>query len=879
MLVNLQSDENPQVRQVGGKAASLIRLAQAGFSVPAGSVLTTDFFAPWVEQVEHHPRWHDVLSSLNNIRTPQPNAKDRESLNQACDELKQTTTDFAFTQAQRSALDEIRLGMADHRFAIRSSSPEEDLANASFAGLYETVLSVTSASLEAAVGRCFRSCLDARVLIYKREMQFDQFSPSIAVVVQRQIASDVAGVAFSINPLNNDFDELLINASWGLGEALVSGDITPDSLVIDKFDGHLIESHRGDKGGIRSDEDCLNRAQTLALIEAVSRIETLYTEPVDVEWSFFENDLYVLQARPITTYVPLAKELQTELGTQRMLYFDRSLADGMTMSGPISPLTIDGIEVPLRELVAYVIPGFNPEDIDLAEAGVNVSGSRIYMNLSMYMPLMKNEGMTNLMASINTTLADMLVGNDLEPYRMNERPDFLRYRSLFRHLPPIIWRVRRVITSVVKPLLKPQQFLRDYNEAIDSFDEWLSQPIDYRQPFKEQVMESYLRFWEATEASTYPALIFFMYANETIKRLGRSVSTDNGILVDTICRGYPDDQIVQMGLMMFDLSKALPQRLFEDLDALEKQLETRSLDPKFLSQWDAFTEQFGCRGPLEMEWANPKYGEKPRLALEQIAMIANAGGTFDPHEIQRELIGEREQAYERLTQLLPKRKQKRLAKAYETLLLHSRSRELIKHHIMQVFGRFRTRVLHHADQFVSQDRLDTREQIFDLSINEIDRALQVPDFDLRAAATSRGANFHNLQARVKHFPMAIDSRGRILRPNKKTEPGSFKGSPISPGTVVGPIKVLNNPFEKEIEPGDILTAVTTDPGWTPLFINAGAVILEIGGELQHGALVAREYGKPCVAGIPDVTNVLNDGQIVEVDGSAGTIRVISDETD
>jgi pyruvate,water dikinase len=198
---------------------------------------------------------------------------------------------------------------------------------------------------------------------------------------------------------------------------------------------------------------------------------------------------------------------------------------------------------------------------------------------------------------------------------------------------------------------------------------------------------------------------------------------------------------------------------------------------------------------------------------------------------------------------------------------------------MQLFGRFRTRVLHHADQFVSQGRLDTREQIFDLSMNEIDHALQASDFDLRAAAISRGANFHNLQARVKHFPMAIDSRGRILRPNKKTKPGTFKGSPISPGTVVGPIKVLNNPFEKEIEPGDILTAVTTDPGWTPLFINAGAVILEIGGELQHGALVAREYGKPCVAGIPDVTNVLQDGQIVEVDGSAGTIRVISDHID
>jgi len=439
--------------------------------------------------------------------------------------------------------------------------------------------------------------------------------------------------------------------------------------------------------------------------------------------------------------------------------------------------------------------------------------------------------------------------------------------------------MRTLITSVVKSMLKPKQFLRTYDEAIDNFDEWLSQPIDFTQPLKEQVMESYLKFWEATEASTYPALIFFMYANETIKRLGRSASIDNGDLVNSICRGYPDDQIVQMGLMMFDLSKALPKQDFEDLEALEKRLETRSLDPIFLSQWDVFIQRFGCRGPLEMEWANPKYGEQPRLALQQIAMIANAGGTFDPHEVQRQLIAERENAYHRLGQLLPKRKRKRLAKAYKTLLLHSRSRELIKHHIMQVFARFRTRVLCHADQLVREGRLDSREQIFDVCMSEIDRAFHEPEFDIRNAAIARGANFHKLQARVKHFPMAIDSRGRILRPQKKAETGGFKGAPISPGTVTGPIKVLNNPFEKDIEPGDILTAVTTDPGWTPLFINAAAVILEIGGELQHGALVAREYGKPCVAGIPDVTNLLHDGQIVEVDGSAGTVRVVDDRVD
>ena len=877
MLVKIQSNETPLVREVGGKAASLIRLGQAGFPVPSGNVLTTDFFAPWIEQIEKNANWHDVLSALFKVRTSQPNLQERESLSAACDELKQFSTDFAFTKEQRSALEEIRGARADHRFAVRSSSPEEDLAGASFAGLYETVLNVTSDTLETAVRQCFRSCLDARVLIYKREMRIEQLSPSIAVVIQRQVESEISGVVFSLNPVNNDFDELLINASWGLGEALVSGEITPDTLVVDKVSGDVIGSRRGDKGGVRSDQDCLSPAQILELKQTVSRIEALYEEPVDVEWSFFKDILYVLQARPITTYVPLAKELQTEPGAKRMLYFDRSLADGMTMSGPISPLTIDGMEVPLREAIAFIVPGLDPEGVDLAEAGVIISGSRLYMNLSMYMPLMKSEGMANLMATVNTTLADMLVGNDLEPYRMDERPKFLRYRSLFRHLPRILWKTRTLITSVVKSMLKPKQFLRTYDEAIDNFDEWLSQPIDFTQPLKEQVMESYLKFWEVTEASTYPALIFFMSANATIKQLDRSATPGTGDLVDAICRGYPDDQIVQMGLMMFDLSKALPKRDYEDLETLEKRLQTRSLDPVFLSQWDVFIQRFGCRGPLEMEWANPKYGEQPRLALQQIAMIANAGGTFDPHDAQGQLIAEREHAYDRLGQLLTKRKRKRLAKAYKTLLLHSRSRELIKHHIMQIFARFRTRVLCHADQLVREGRLDTREQIFDVRMSEIDRALHQPDFDIRASAIARGSNFHKLQARVKHFPMAIDSRGRILRPQKKVEAGVFKGAPISPGTVTGPIKVLNNPFEKDIEPGDILTAVTTDPGWTPLFINAAAVILEIGGELQHGALVAREYGKPCVAGIPDVTNLLHDGQIVEVDGSAGTIRIVSNQ--
>ena len=177
---------------------------------------------------------------------------------------------------------------------------------------------------------------------------------------------------------------------------------------------------------------------------------------------------------------------------------------------------------------------------------------------------------------------------------------------------------------------------------------------------------------------------------------------------------------------------------------------------------------------------------------------------------------------------------------------------------------------------MERGRLDRRKDVFELRFEDIDRAEQDRGFDLRECIATRNVFYRKARALVRHFPHAIDSRGRILRPDRPHEPGELRGLAVSSGRVTGPVKVLHDPFEKAVEPGDILVAHTTDPGWTPLFINAGAVLLEVGGELQHGALVAREYGKPCVAGIVNLTRSLSDGQMVEVDGDAGVVRILSE---
>jgi len=201
-------------------------------------------------------------------------------------------------------------------------------------------------------------------------------------------------------------------------------------------------------------------------------------------------------------------------------------------------------------------------------------------------------------------------------------------------------------------------------------------------------------------------------------------------------------------------------------------------------------------------------------------------------------------------------------------------REMPKYCAILLTDAFRRRVLQVAQTLVEAGRLDDVRQVFDLSMADLDRALADPMLDLRALA-EKNTRFLRKLDRVREFPRLIDSRGKILRlPPKQVMEGELIGEPISPGIARGPVKVLHAPDEKPLWPGEVLVTQATDPGWTPLFLNAGGVILEVGGLLQHGALVAREYGKPCVAGIENVTGLLQDGQVVELDGTNGMIRLI-----
>ena len=862
LAVRLTDERALEVSLVGGKAQSLARLHAASFPVPQADLLTVHFFAAWIAAVMSVPPWRELQSILADADVP-----DRAGIEACCAVLKARVSGLELDIAQRATLDEI----ADHAgggvLAVRSSSPEEDLAGASFAGLYESVLNVPVERLGDAVRDCFASCFDPRLLVYKAGRRLD-LQPRFAAIVQRQLASEVSGVAFSLNPHNNDFDEAVVNATQGLGDKLLAGQVDPDQWVVDKVTGTTVTGRLGAK----DDEGatfCLDDDQLRTVTTALSGIESLFGHPVDVEWAFAAGRLHLLQARPITTYIPLPREIQTAPGEQRLLYMDPSLGEGITMSSAVSPLSVDLFARLFEWLGDYV---FGPSFFgpDLKKGIVGAAGVRLYGNLSHLMHFRDLRKVAPEKRFVDTTLAELFATADLEPYRVKPPPNLAPPR-LIPALCRASVRLGPFVRALLRAVFRRKAFLAGYRADLAAFDAQVAS-IELHAPITEMAKRLYAAVARVSLTASAPAMVMFIYGGtEALLGMIDPASSRHRRLVMDM-RGGGDELVLEMGLAMYRLAKSLPASAFADLVALAGRIEARRMPAEFLAQWDDFLNRFGCRGPLEMDLANPKYGDDPGLLLGQLANLAV--GETDPVATHAERKRAREAAFAELSAELAPRRRRKLARIHRTIGDFENVRELPKHHFATVNMVLRRRFLESARRWVGEGRLDQVEDVFEMTLADFDRAEGDESLDLRAVVAQRGAFYRDVKARVRHFPHLIDSRGRILRPVREYRPGELSGVPVSPGTVRGPAKVLDSPFDKTLLPGEVLVAHTTDPGWTPLFINAAAVLLEVGGELQHGAVLAREYGKPCVAGIVGLMDRLRDGQIVEVDGDRGAVRVI-----
>jgi pyruvate,water dikinase len=883
-VFSFATEETPELGEVGGKAMSLIHSTQHDLPVPTGFVLTVAFFEPWLEQIQATAEWKQVLES-----SPQ-------ELQQNCKAVKALCEDLRMDRAHRDALAQavtlLDVNGRPSRFAVRSSSPEEDLEQLSFAGGYETVLGVGERDVEDAVRRCFASAFDDRVFLYKQEHGLAVDRPRIAVIVQQQIPAETAGVAFSLNPVNNCYDEAVVNANFGLGESVVAGQISPDSYLVDKVTRTILERKVGKKetsvwlatdgGTVQAPapfrtELCLSDGQVLELADLVLQVEERYRKPMDIEWAFAgENgarqQLYLLQARPITAYVPLPESMLTAPGEPKRLYGDVTLAK-WGMGAPLSVMGTDYMQIANAAMLRLTMGKDVSQEV-IRQTRLAIEG-RTYANVSNSLKLEGKKRVVTLFREMDDLSAEIIENIDEAEYVPDKLPPVLK-GLMFKM-------VRSNLGTLWKGLQAyrhPAEFGPMYLESIEKLRADLAQIAERGdeltiREFAQRTMERMM-----LDADLFFPVIFAAVIAKS--RIGSLFKDDREEVRDRVLyleRALPHNVTIAMGLAMYDLSRFPEIAQSRSREAFVTGLRERSLSREFLEAWDAFMAEYGFRTPMEMDPATSRFYERPVQFYEQLRTLAlNTDASNSPQAIFDSARTEREESYQELLQVAQqkgKRKAKQFARNYQILVELGGFRETPKYCFILITDLFRRRVLEAAQSLVDAGRLDQVQQVFELTIDELDRALVDPALDLRALAEENTRFLKKLQ-HVLEFPRLIDSRGKILRaPRKEAGEGELAGEPISPGVVQGKVKVLHRPDEKPVLPGEILVTRATDPGWTPLFLNAAGIVLEVGGMLQHGALVAREYGKPCVSGLESATELLHDGQVIELDGANGIIRLLS----
>ena len=850
------SKTTPELSEVGGKALSLCRTAQK-FPVPPGTTLTTDFFAEWVEQIKASNEWKKLLDKFS-----ESTAKKLYSIGKK----------LVFSDRQLAIIDEIKkleIFEDAESFAVRSSSPAEDLEQASFAGEYESSLGVSKEKLAEVIHQIFLSALNPRVFSYKIQQKISIENLAIAVIVQKQIYAQAAGVAFSQNPLNNDLDEVLVNANPGLGEAVVSGLCTPDAYVVNKITHKIISRTAGKREKIvdlgrelnRLDQEfCLSNQEIIKISTMTSKVEKFYGLQIDIEWAVTKDNLYLLQARPVTANVPLDKKLITEPGEQKKLYFDMTLGvQGMDF--PVSVLGLDWLKRVLGS-VGKELLGFNL--FEGKNANMYADGGRAYVDIDRLTSQMGGvQEWFNLLRLMDRSAVDIVNSNDISEYLIHKPWRIkLQRRVMLRH-PALFFRLLlyalfpkffagRYKKRYVKALLNCERL-----NSISSFNELWEESLKIFQVFR----------MENTMVVVAPAIIAQKRLHKYVEDLSNGRS-----LVEKISSALPNNVTVKMGLGLAKIAEEVKKQ-GDNAEVVFKESPSHDLRELLAD----YTNKYGCRGAGELDLASKRFGDDESLILSQVQTLLDSGA--DSLKMYRERQVEREKAYKELLDLYVGHPFKRMMIKhwYKVILTLGGFRENHKYYLIKCGYAVRRRLLEIGERFYHEKRIDTVDDIFKLSYDELSRSLADPGYDLKKDIEQNSKYYRKL-ANVATFPHIIDSRCRIFKRNiskdNKSKPGCYAGEGVSPGCIKGKVKVLHDPYEKKLGNGEILVARATDPGWTPLFINAGAVLLEVGGALQHGALVAREYGKPCIVGLDGITKKLRDGMFIEVDADTGIVEIL-----
>ncbi|MCC5885463.1 MAG: hypothetical protein JJT88_03405 [Gammaproteobacteria bacterium] len=861
-IIGLDDAQAQDPRHCGGKGANLARLRAAGLPVPPGFVVSA----------AAHARFLSAVTDPGGL----PVAVGADQLEAFCVERRSRLLSTALpADLAREIADAWRVLSAgrgeDFRCAVRSSATAEDGADASFAGQHDTYYFVDGSTLADHIRACWASLWTVQALQYRTTHGVADETVAMAVVVQELIAADVSGVAFTANPVTTT-DDLVVEATWGLGAALLDGRVSPDRYRVARSDFAVLERHLGSKqlavaadGTLQPVSDEERERETLlpqALAEVCAmalRCEEAFGGPQDVEWALAGERLWVLQSRPVTTLASPPAPVTPALPTG-IFVLAKPLVENF--SGPISPLLADLLECAVGPRLKVIY-------------------GRIYADISGYRPLMPWV-MTD--AEIARYLYSMFA--ILPERRRLSIPGLLRLTAAVLLavllLGPLLARSRNMPDDFMDGFAEHSRRLAD-DPDIDpltllttlAMQPRLTSPLGL-QPIAVNITAIRGAFWMGC-------------VRLMLQRWTPDLPPELAVHLSHGRQGVRTAEMGQAieGLAALARTTAAVAAILHGATTAEATLARLRAEPEaasFLAGLEGFLVVHGHRALRELDPCVARWREDPLPVLmmirNQMAMSTDAGSRLERGFEARQAAATQVRAG--LLAAAPRRAAWRwrlidFAAARVGYFFKLRENSRFAH--IHIFDALRRRLRVIGSDLLQRGLLRKWDDIFLLRLPELDAIaageMAAPAIQDRLADRRR----EQRQWARMTAPMTIGVEIDLEPDRYAADAGTLlRGLSASPGQCRGRARVIIDPtVDATLLPGEILVAPFTDPAWTPLFLTAGAAVVEVGSFLSHAGTVAREYGMPCVVDVERCTERIGTGDLIEVDGSAGTVRLLSGE--
>ena len=884
--------------KIGKKAQNLLELAANGFNVPHFSVITNRYFKEIIlKEIEMYNQeagnndeikdWDAVFSGnterkIENIIRIIKNHKIKEE----------------FEKEIENALNE------ESYYAVRSSSIEEDSSNFSFAGQFETYLYVKKENMLEKIKEVWISSFSNHVMKYRKEGKINNEINVPAVIIQEMVNSEKAGVGFSVNPVNNNYDEVVISGTYGLGTSIVDGDENGDLFIYNKKTKEIKKEIRTKKirqvldfenkkiktEEINIEEEILNDSEVCELGENIINIEKYYGKPQDMEWAFEKEKLYILQSRPITTLE------KTDKKTYNTIIWDNS---NIVESYPeiTLPLTFSFIRKAYSDVYkrfseitgvpAKVVESYQ----DIYDNMLGLLKGRVYYNLINWYKLLmlfpNSKGNSKFMEQM------MGVKKELSEENLNENlleaegkmTDFEKFRNKLE-------KYKAGFTLFMNMFLiekKAEKFYKIIDENLNGKNSDLSNKnIKELKKYYKFLENKFLKNWEIPIINDFLVMVWFglskkmaeKYIKDDFEKAHNTLIAQEG---NSMISVEPSKYIKKMSLMIKN-DKSLKDEIGNIINKNEKSLvEIFKLtqNAEFNSTLNEYMEKFGDRTVHELKLEAPTLREEPLFLIKMIYSLSITENVQE--HAKRNILEEQKKIYDSL-KINPIKKYL-LKKTLFYAKKFIRLRENLRYERTKVFGTVRKIMKKMGVHLKNNNFINNEKDVFYLTVDEIFGLVDgsIIDIDLKKLIELRKEEYKKYETEAI-LPDRFLTRGFLgenfyyedLTGNSQLDENTLQGTGCSKGIVKGKVKIVLNPMDTQVEDGDIVITKSTDPSWVMVFPLLKGLIVEKGSLLSHSAIISREMNIPAIVGVQGATSILKTGDMVQFDGSTGIIKKLND---